>query len=167
MNTLYKLLFFIASVCTFGFANSLDVQTIPLKPIIIAVDSFQIKETKCLSDAIFYEASNEPLNGKLAVATVVMNRVKSKSFPKTVCTVVHQRSKKGCQFSWVCGKKRPFNDILYRKTTRIAEQVLTEGRRLQSVQNATFFHNTTVSPSWSLKFRRVGKIGNHIFYATR
>jgi N-acetylmuramoyl-L-alanine amidase len=45
------------------------------------------------------EAGNEDINGKLLVADVVINRVKSVSFPNNVTEVVYQRSHNITQFS--------------------------------------------------------------------
>jgi len=49
------------------------------------------KQLTCLAKNIFYEAPMESYRGKLAVATVTMNRVRHKQFPKTICGVVYQR----------------------------------------------------------------------------
>ena len=46
------------------------------------------QELTCLAQNIYFEARSEPLEGKLAVAHVVMNRVASRYFPDTVCGVV-------------------------------------------------------------------------------
>src|SRR5690606_5855804 len=42
------------------------------------------EELSCLARNIYFEARSEPLEGKLAVAHVVMNRVASKYFPDSV-----------------------------------------------------------------------------------
>src|SRR3990167_4467018 len=66
--------------------------------------SVATQDLRCLTEVIYYEDPHEPYEGRLAVATVVMNRKKSPSFPKTVCGVVYQRNPRGCQFSWVCAQ---------------------------------------------------------------
>jgi spore germination cell wall hydrolase CwlJ-like protein len=48
-----------------------------------------IAET-CLALAIYWEARNQPLQGKLAVAEVVLHRAHSELFPNDVCSVVYQ-----------------------------------------------------------------------------
>lgn len=48
-------------------------------------------ELRLLSALIFCEAQSESYNGKLAVAIVVMNRVRSNLFPDTLKGVVYQR----------------------------------------------------------------------------
>ena len=50
------------------------------------------------------------MTGKIAVAFVTLNRVKSAKYPKTICNVVAQKGKNGvCQFSWVCSKTKKIN----------------------------------------------------------
>jgi len=118
-----------------------------------------------MAQNIYYESGSEPYEGKLAVATVTMNRVKSRSFPQTVCEVVFQRNPRGCQFSWVCEKnRRAPNQKLFAEANRIALEVLQSNKRLHSIGNAMFFHNMTVKPTWSLTMTPIKKIGGHIFY---
>jgi len=121
------------------------------------------KDLRCLAENIHYEAPTEPYLGKLAVATVTMNRVRHPDFPKTVCGVVYQRNSRGCQFSWTCGPKARFNNNLYNQSVEIAKKVLTTNIKVVSLENALYFHNTKVKPNWSFA-RPVVQIGGHIFY---
>jgi len=58
---------------------------------------------KCLTQAIYYEAANEPTKGKRAVAQVVLNRVRHPAYPTSVCGVVYEGwNRPVCQFSFVC-----------------------------------------------------------------
>lgn len=81
-------------------------------------------ELFCLAKNVYFEARAESMQGKIAVASVVKNRVKDPKFPKTYCDVVrdgrHYESWKTrhkavphnervfvprrnqCQFSWYC-----------------------------------------------------------------
>ena len=54
--------------------------------------------------AIYFEARGESYRGQVAVAQVVMNRVKHRLYPKTICGVVFQNQNKrnACQFSFAC-----------------------------------------------------------------
>ena len=127
----------------------------------------QQKELECLAKNIFYEAAQESYEGKLAVGTVTMNRVKSAAFPKTVCSVVYQRGSRGCQFSWTCATKRAkMNAALYAESLRVAEQIMVEGILLKSIKNALYFHNTSIRPNWTFA-TPIKQIGNHIFYAPK
>jgi len=123
------------------------------------------RELKCLADNIYYEAGNQSTQGKLAVAAVTINRVKSPKFPKSVCAVVYQRTKRVCQFSWVCeGKKTVRSAQQYSESKKVAEKVLLSGANHGILgRNVLFYHADYVNPRWNL--RRVAKIGDHIFYA--
>ena len=50
------------------------------------------KDENCLARNIFYEAGNEPEEGKVAVGMVTINRVKDGRFANTICGVVNQRT---------------------------------------------------------------------------
>ena len=54
------------------------------------VDTFREQEAVCLAKNMYYEARNQGLAGQLAVSLVVMNRVKDKRYPDTICEVVYQ-----------------------------------------------------------------------------
>jgi len=117
------------------------------------------RELKCLADNIYFEAGNQSTKGKLAVAAVTINRVKSPKFPKSVCSVVYQRTSRVCQFSWVCeGKKRVRSAQQYAESKKVAEKVLLSGANHGILgRNVLFYHADYVNPRWNL--RRVAKIG--------
>jgi spore germination cell wall hydrolase CwlJ-like protein len=123
------------------------------------------RELKCLADNIYFESGNQSELGKLAVAAVTINRVNSSKFPNSVCSVVYQRTKRVCQFSWVCeGKKYVRSNQQYTRAKIIAEKVLLSGANHGILDsNVLFYHADYVNPRWNL--RRATKIGNHIFYA--
>ena len=50
------------------------------------------REVQCLAQNIYYEARNEPEEGKVAVGLVTLNRTQDSRFPDSVCGVVHQRT---------------------------------------------------------------------------
>ena len=60
---------------------------------------------QCLTEALYFEARGESLEGQIAVAEVILNRVDSPLYPRSVCGVVKQRGGGGCQFSYVCNGK--------------------------------------------------------------
>lgn len=122
----------------------------------------------CLAQAIYFEARGEPTVGQIAVANVVMNRVKSKRYPNTICGVVFQNYHKrnACQFSFTCDGRPEYasNNKLWRRTVRLADNMLSGKRKFRPVRNATHYHADYVRPDWSYTLKRVKKIGRHIFY---
>jgi hypothetical protein len=124
------------------------------------------RDLECLTQAVYYEARSESARGQVAVAQVVMNRVKHPAYPKTVCGVVFQGShRKGCQFSFTCdGSMRARQDSrAWNKARRVAARVLA-GAAIPDVGTATHYHTTEVAPSWGLQMRRVAQVGVHVFY---
>ena len=133
------------------------------------------KERECLAKAIYWEARNQSLDGKVAVGFVVINRVNAGLWKDTVCGVVYQ----GCQFSWVCDGKAKRNlyklknedeKIAWAEAIALANELLMEYNDLEDVtKGATFFHAHYVKPDWSRwkKVERTVRIDDHIFYRLR
>lgn len=120
---------------------------------------------QCLTEAVYFEARGESLDGQVAVAEVILNRVDSPLYPRTVCGVVQQRGGGGCQFSYVCDGKA---DRMHEKAAadlaaRIARAMLDGAPRLLT-DGATHFHTRSVRPGWSKRFPRTAEIGSHLFY---
>lgn len=130
------------------------------------------KELECLTRNIYWEAANEPFEGKVGVAQVTLNRMKSGKFADSVCGVVYQKNvfyeKVVCQFSWYCEgnhKTRAVHMPLWNESEEVAKKVLLEGFRLPSLTEALYYHADYVSPGWKLP--KIEKIGRHIFYGDR
>ena len=120
---------------------------------------------ECLAKAVYFEARGEPLDGQRAVAEVILNRVDSPRFPSTVCGVVTQGNRSGCQFSYHCsGRSLAIREqAAYSRATRVAASALA-GRPRVLTDGATYFHTRAVRPGWSKRFTRTAQIGQHIFY---
>lgn len=132
-----------------------------------AAGAVQINETelKCLAEALYFEARGEPTAGQRAVAEVILNRRDSAQFPGTVCAVVTQGGRGGCQFSYHCsGRSRAIRErAAYARVHQVAVAALSGAPR-DLTGGATYFHTPAVSPSWSRRFVRTTQIGRHIFY---
>lgn len=119
---------------------------------------------QCLTEALYFESRGESLQGQIAVAEVILNRVDSALYPRSVCGVVKQRGGGGCQFSYVCdGKKRMREKAAADLSGRIARAMLDGAPRLLT-DGATHFHTRQVRPGWSRRFAHTASIGAHLFY---
>ena len=116
------------------------------------------KEIKCLEIAIYNETRGNKKQGAIEVGATVLNRVDSKLFPNTVCSVVYQPK----QFSNI---RAISPNQINKETKNVAKQVIT--MRDAGLLNKTilFFHADYVTPKWSHRLNRVMKVGAHIFYA--
>ena len=131
------------------------VSTAVTQPKVVETHSF--KEIRCLAEAVWQESRGEPVAGQLAVAKVVVNRVRDHRWPTTICRVVFQPH----QFTWTAWSMGWRAD---RTSWKIAELVLYQPGVLTHFR-ATHFHANHVRPVWATKLKKIKKIGNHIFYA--
>lgn len=129
----------------------------------------RVKELDCLTRNIYWEAANEPFEGKVGVAQVTLNRLESGRFAGSVCAVVYQKNtfyeKVVCQFSWFCETghgAKAIHPPLWKESEEVAKKVLLEGFRLPGLKNALYYHADYVNPGW--KKPKLEKIGHHIFY---
>ncbi|WP_332685381.1 cell wall hydrolase [Bosea sp. (in: a-proteobacteria)] len=128
------------------------------------------REQRCLAEAVYFEARSEPEEGRAAVAQVVLNRVKSGTYPDSVCGVVYQNRhrKLACQFTFACEGKslRITEPESWAAAVRIARDVYEGTIYLTEVAASTHYHADYVSPRWAKKLTKMDVIGRHIFYSS-
>lgn len=108
-------------------------------------------ELYLLGAIIQCEAEGEPYAGKLAVGSVIMNRVNSSRFPNTITEVVYQKN----QFSPVASGR-----LAYRLSAGVNDSCMQAAQEVLNgniTTNALFFRTVTPSISGTV-------IGNHVFY---
>ena len=74
----------------------------------LTTPAVNLKELQCLARNIFFEAANEPEEGKVAVGLVTLNRVQDGRFASSVCGVVDQRVTQMISKTQVIEKKTMF-----------------------------------------------------------
>ena len=126
------------------------------------------KAERCLSDAIYFEARDQPYIGQVAVAQVVINRVFSGVYPRDVCGVIYQNAQRhlACQFTFACdGKRKTINEFgSWARARRIARETLDGQLYVQAVATSTHYHATYVHPNWVHEMHRFAREGIHLFY---
>lgn len=130
-----------------------------------------VKASKCLAEAVYFEARGEPVRGQIAVAQVVVNRAFSGYYPVTVCGVVYQNSHRylACQFTFACDRVR---DVVtepeqWDRARKIAKEMLDGRLWLPEVNRSTHYHATYVRPYWVREMKKMYKTGLHVFYRPR
>ncbi|HEY0626974.1 MAG TPA: cell wall hydrolase [Allosphingosinicella sp.] len=122
------------------------------------------QEQDCLASAVYFEARGEQIEGQLAVAEVVLNRVASKKYPDTICEVVEQP----WQFSFVneTGRIPEANRAskAWKKAVAISEIALKKAAAEVS-EDVLWYHADYVAPVWRKNLDREKKVGVHIFYS--
>lgn len=111
-----------------------------------------------LSRVIYTESGNQPLEGKMAVGNVVMNRVKHPSFPSTIEGVLAQKNQFTTYWSGHIARSTPNAESV------IAAKLVLDGGVVEEVKNALYFDSA--ANSWASRNRTcVAVIGGHRFYA--
>ena len=164
-------MFVVAMLCVLAVEYAIDRKVSLMEsfsPSSITAD-VRTKHLDCLTRNIYWEAAGEPFEGKVAVAQVTINRSNHPDFPKDVCAVVNQKTtfqqKVVCQFSWLCEKNhltRPVHKKEYAEASAVAKLVLLENFRIESLDEAIYYHADYVNPGW--RKEKLTKIGRHIFY---
>ncbi len=148
-----------------AYARAVAPPTIFDTPVSMRVSDWQFS---CLAEAVYFEARSEPYRGQVAVAQVVLNRVKSSLYPNTICEVVYQNQTKhnACQFSFACDgiSEKVTEPDAWKTAKEVAEKVLRGEVYLTEIANATHYHAAYVHPGWVRKMKKVTQIGLHVFY---
>ncbi|WP_275228284.1 cell wall hydrolase [Novosphingobium album (ex Liu et al. 2023)] len=140
----------------------------PAKPFMVAGPQLsRSRAIDCLATAMWYEAGNSE-QGQLSVGQVILNRVRHPAFPKTVCGVVFQGSKRktGCQFTFTCDgsldRRRPSTAAMSLAANRAV--ALLYGYTYNPVGLATHYHTDWVHPVWSEQMDKLAKVETHLFF---
>lgn len=124
----------------------------------------------CLVTAVYYESGIEDNEGQKAVASVILNRIKYKTYGikwKDICHVVHYKVGKICAFTWACDTpSRPDKKTLdeIKKLVYPLYTNFKNNKPYDTTEKSTYFHNFTVYPYWAEELIKTKIIGNHIFY---
>jgi spore germination cell wall hydrolase CwlJ-like protein len=140
------------------------------KQKIVAQRRVRQAEENCLARAVYFEARSESALGQMAVAKVILNRVKSPDFPNSICGVVYQGSNRrnSCQFSFACDGqpddvKQP---AAWSQAKVVAHRAINGDQAIATKMNgALFYHADYVQPKWARTMRKVLKVGRHVFYS--
>lgn len=123
------------------------------------------RDLECLTDAVYYEARGESLEGQAGVAQVVLNRARAPHYPKSVCGVVFQGvGTGGCQFSFACNgaMTRPVELMAWGRARAVAGRALA-GYVMDAVGTAVHFHGTRLAAGDLGQDGAVAHIGGHVF----
>lgn len=139
------------------------------RPFVVRAGTVEhARALKCLTDAIYYEAANEPNAGQRAVAQVILNRTRHPTYPNSVCGVIYQGSERatGCQFSYSCdgSMARIPARASWLRAQGVAADALA-GYVYAPIGMATHYHATYVYPYWAPSLNFLGTIGAHRFYS--
>jgi N-acetylmuramoyl-L-alanine amidase len=120
-----------------------------------ANSNYSQSELLLLAKVVYAEAAGEPFIGKVAVAAVVLNRVRSPLFPNTISGVVYEPWQFSCVGNWM------FNSYPPKDCFDAARSAL---QGWDPTGGASFYFNRhTVKNPWLWSRPAYGGIGNHWF----
>ncbi len=117
-----------------------------------------------LATNLYFEAQGEGVNGMIAVANVVRNRVKDPEFPSTYYEVITQPK----QFSWYSPNKSLIIDDekAWELAQKIAMQEL-QGELPDLVNGARFYANprkvNIKRHQWVVTYQPLAEVGRHVY----
>ena len=157
-----------------------------------AISELSQQDLECMAVNIYHESKNQSKLGMIAVARVVMNRVRDRRYPDSVCDVIYEGPvteswktrqdpnlpdeeriyyprRDRCQFSWYCDGKpdeiiSKKNNIAWRLAQDVAIEVLAFDKYNGIVEGATHYHADYVDPAWNKTITLITKVDDHIFY---
>ncbi|WP_066063116.1 cell wall hydrolase [Neobacillus soli] len=131
----------------------------PVEEIPTPTISISDKEKDLFARLVEAEAKGEPYEGKVAVATVVLNRVESPQFPDTVTEVINEVVGDAYAFSPV--QNGEINKPASEESTQAIEEAL---KREDTITDSIFFYNPEIATDdWIRSREKVETIGNHVF----
>lgn len=121
--------------------------------------SISREDLMLLARVIHAEARGESFEGKVAVGAVILNRLASPYFPKTIKEIIYQKNNHVYQFSPV--RDGSINLQPDEKAIQAAVQALSG---VDPTNGSLFFYNPDISKDqWIRTLPVVTRIGNHVF----
>ncbi|MCM3568258.1 cell wall hydrolase [Neobacillus mesonae] len=116
-------------------------------------------EKELMARLVHAEAVGEPYAGKVAVATVILNRVASSEFPNSVKGVIYEKAGGHFAFTPV------MNGAINKTADAASKRAVNEALAFRGQGNGSlFFYNPKTSVSKWVATRQVTvKIGKHVF----
>lgn len=112
-------------------------------------------DLELLAKCVYAEARGEPYTGQVAIAAVVLNRVKSSSFPNTIAGVIYQ------PYAFTAVSDGQIN-LTPNSTAYKAAQDALNG--WDPTYGCLYYYNpATATSSWIWSRQTVVTIGNHVF----
>lgn len=131
------------------------VAEVPAAPAV----SISNEEKDLLNRIVEAEAKGESFEGKIAVATVILNRVESPHFPNSITEVVYEVVGKAYAFTPV--QNGEINKPASEESKQAVDEALTRTNRLNE---AIYFYNPEIATdNWIRTRQIVETIGNHVF----
>ena len=138
-----------------GIAGEKTLKAMGISTGSSTASSVSSSDTALLAKLIYGEARGESYTGQVAVGAVVMNRVKSSSFPNTVSGVIYQ------PYAFTAVSDGQIN-LTPNNTAYEAAKAAMNG--YDPTGGAIYYYNpSTASSKWIYSRKTTVTIGNHVF----
>lgn len=117
------------------------------------------KDVSLMAQVVYAESNSEPFEGKIGVASVILNRLRHPQFPKTVDGVIRQDGAFSCL-------KDGKIDVVPDESSYEAVKEALKGN--DPTSKALFFYNPKIATSkwmFNIPKENVKSIGNHVFFS--
>jgi len=118
-----------------------------------------VRQVECIAAAVYSEARGEPAIGQVAVAHVVVNRVRSGLYPKDACGVVFQPH----QFTGLKRDMRVNDPKAWKQSVKVAISAYTYVIHDPTGGALWYYNPKKAKPKWRNSFKFAAYIGNHRF----
>lgn len=112
-----------------------------------------------MAEIVFAESRGEPFDGKVAVASVILNRLYSSDFPDSISAIVYEKNAFSCI--------NQNSDALNYTDSEAYDAVYSALNGNDPTDGALYFYNPkTASSKWMKNTQKNSciKIGNHVFF---
>jgi len=117
--------------------------------------SYNNSDLSLLAKLIYAEARGESYTGQVAVGAVVLNRVKSSSFPNTISGVIYQ------PYAYTCVSDGQINLTPSTQATSAAKDAMNGW---DPTYGCLYYYNpSTATSAWIFSKKTVVTIGSHVF----
>ena len=118
-------------------------------------NTYTAREIDLLARVVSAEAQGEPFEGQVAVASVILNRLKSPLFPSTIEGIIFEKG----AFESVQ------NGMIWKEPVKSAYQAVYAAiRGWDPTGGALFFYNPkTAASKWITTRKIIARIGDHVF----
>lgn len=161
-------------ICSFNYANALVIFDKEIKNLykeesqVVTVFNNKGKniyltnnDIHLMAQVVFAESRSEPYEGKVAVASVILNRLTDCRFPNNVEGVVKQRA------AFSCIRDGKINVSPDKKCYEAVKDAI---RGKDPTNHAMYFYNPKIATcKWMKNIRKsnIKQIGNHVFFIVK
>ena len=127
-------------------------------------------ERLCLAVTLYHEARGETRRGRAAVASVIRQRQLTPGrWGDTICAVTRPSqftfyTGAACRRGGPCRIPPVNDDAAWARALREAALAFAQPRPDPDLAGADHYHAAHILPDWSAAMRRIGRIGDHVFY---